>query len=154
LLGFFVVAAGYFVFVENAYRLYVNESREAERFFLFGGTHSLLFWIGLVLLGTLVPIVILFQRKLATSVRWVAFSAVLVVAGVFCERYLIVIPGLSRPPELVPGWRITNSLAEEGIVSYAVSRYEIFQALGVAALICLLFMWGCKLLKLLPAEAK
>jgi Ni/Fe-hydrogenase subunit HybB-like protein len=153
LLGIFVVAAGYFVFVENAYRLYVHESRAAERFFLWGGGHSLLFWLGLVLLGTLVPIAILFSRRLASSVRWVAVAAALVVGGVFCERYLIVIPGLSRPPELVPGWRIVESVAEEGAVRYAISRYEILQAVGVAALISLLFLWGLKLLKLLPAAS-
>jgi molybdopterin-containing oxidoreductase family membrane subunit len=154
LLAVFVVAAGYFVFVENAYRAYLNESRAAERFFLFGGGHSLLFWLGLVLLGTVVPLVLLLGRKRSLSVRRVAVAAALVVVGVFCERYLTVIPGLSHPPDLVPGWRITQSLAEEGVVTYAVSRYELFQALGVAALICLLFLWGLKLLKLLPTEAR
>src|SRR5512138_2152167 len=96
----------------------------------------------------------LFSRKLASSVRWIAIASALVVFGVFCERYLIVIPGQSRPPELVPGWRITQSLAEEGIASYAISGYEIVQALGVAALVVLLFLWGLKLLKLLPAAAR
>jgi Ni/Fe-hydrogenase subunit HybB-like protein len=154
LLGIFVVAAGYFVFIENAYRLSAHPSREAERFFLFGGTHSLIFWVGLVLLGTLVPAIILFSRKLSSRIGFIAFSAVLVVVGVFCERYLIVVPGLAHPPDLLPGWKIVASSVEEGVVSYAASRYEILQALGVAALIALLFLWGLKLLKLLPREAK
>jgi hypothetical protein len=45
-------------------------------------------------------------------------------------------------------------LPYQGVASYAISRYEVLQAFGVAALICLLFLWGLKLLKLLPAAAK
>jgi len=38
-------------------------------------------------------------------------------------------------------------------VHYCPSGYEMLQALGVAALIALLFLWGLKLLKLLPSQA-
>jgi molybdopterin-containing oxidoreductase family membrane subunit len=77
----------------------------------------------------------------------------MVVIGVFCERFLIVIPGLSYPPDLIPGWRITQSVVEEGIVCYCPSGYELLQALGVIGLMGLLFLWGLKLLKLVPTEA-
>jgi len=153
LLAVFVVVAGYFVFIENVYRSYVHESRAAERYFLFGGSHSLVFWGGLVLVGTILPVAILFNRRMGASIRWVALSAIMVVGGVLCERYLIVIPGLAHPPELFPGWEITHSAIEEGIANYSISRYELLQALGVAALIGLLLMWGLKLMKLLPTEA-
>ena len=153
LLAVFIVVAGYFVFIENAYRFYVHESRAAERYFLFGGLHSVLFWVGLVLVGTVVPVAILLNRRMGQSIRWLAFSAVLVPAGVFCERYLIVIPGLAHPPDLIPGWQITRSVVEEGIAVYAIGSYEVLQALGVAALIGLMFVWGLRMLALLPTEA-
>jgi len=110
--------------------------------------------VGMVLVGAVVPTTILFGRKSGDSIPWVAAAAVMVVAGVLCERYLIVIPGLSHPPDLVPGWRITQSAVEEGIVGYCPTSYEVVQALGVVALIGLTFIWGLKLLKLLPTEAK
>ena len=153
LLAVLIIVAGYFVFIENAYRYYVVESRAAEHYFLFGGFHSLLFWVGMVLVGAIVPATILFMRKSGDSIRWVAASAVMVVVGVLCERFLIVIPGLSHPPDLVPGWKITQSAVEEGIVSYCPTVFELLQSLGVIALIGLKFIWGIKLLKLLPAEA-
>jgi len=154
LLGVFIVGVVYFVFIENAHRYYLVETRAAEHYFLFGGFHSLLFWVGMVLVGAVVPTTILFGRKSGDSIPWVAAAAVMVVAGVLCERYLIVIPGLSHPPDLVPGWRITQSAVEEGIVGYCPTSYEVVQALGVVALIGLTFIWGLKLLKLLPTEAK
>ncbi|HOU91489.1 MAG TPA: polysulfide reductase NrfD [Polyangiaceae bacterium] len=154
LLGVFVLVAAYFVLVENVHRLYLRESREAARFFLFGGPHAALFWGGMVLLGTLVPAVLLFGRRTRGSVPWVAVASALVVLGVLCERYLIVIPGLAYPPELLPGWRIARSGFEEGIASYHVSGYELLQAAGVLGVVALLFTWGLKLLRLLPAEAR
>jgi len=153
LLAVLVLIAGYFVLIENAHRLYAHESRAAERFFLFGGAHSLLFWGGLLLVGSVLPVLILFHRKAGASIRWVAVAAVMVVAGVLCERYLIVIPGLAYPPDLFPGWTITQSPIEEGIATYAVSLHELLQALGVVALMGLLFLWGLRTLRLLPGEA-
>lgn len=153
LLAVLVLVAGYFVLIENAHRLYAHESRTAELYFLFGGSHSLLFWGGLVLAGTVVPPLILLRRKTGASLRWAAFAAVLVVVGVLCERYLIVIPGLAHPPELVPGWTVIVSPIEEGIASYAVSGLELMQAAGVSAFIALSFLWGLKLLALAPAAA-
>ena len=154
LLGVFVVIVLYFIFVENAYRVYVVESREAGLYFLFSGVSSVLFWGGLVLLGSIVPAVLLFHPKTAKSIRWIAFASVLVVFGVLCERYLIVIPGQTHPPELFPNMEIISSPLPEGVVGYSISIHEVFQAVGVLALIGLAFVVGLRLLKLAPTEAK
>jgi molybdopterin-containing oxidoreductase family membrane subunit len=154
LLAVFIVVALYFIFIENTYRLYKYESREAAHYFLFGGFHSVLFWVGLVGVGSIIPAIILFRKKTGKSIPWIAFSAILVVVGVIFERYLIVIPGLTFPPDLFPGWEITQSPIPEGIITYSISFPEILQALGVAGLIGLLFMWGMKFMKLVPTEAR
>jgi Ni/Fe-hydrogenase subunit HybB-like protein len=154
LLAVFVIVVLYFVFIEKAYSFYQYQSREAARYFLFGGFHSLLFWGGLVFIGSVVPAVMLFSRRCGQNIKWVAFSAVLVVLGVFCERCLIVLPGLSYPPDLFPGMEITRSPIVEGIARYSASFYEILQALGVVGFIGLMFISGLKYLKLLPTGAK
>jgi Ni/Fe-hydrogenase subunit HybB-like protein len=77
-----------------------------------------------------------------------------VVFGVLCERYVIVLPGLTHPPELFRGMEITRSVIEEGIASYSISFLEVLQALGVLGIIGFLFGWGLKYLKLLPTEAR
>jgi Ni/Fe-hydrogenase subunit HybB-like protein len=82
------------------------------------------------------------------------FSSALVVIGVLCERYLIVIPGQTHPPELFPGMEVTGTVLSEGVASYSISFLELLQALGVLGLIGLLFALGLKLLPLHPTEAR
>jgi molybdopterin-containing oxidoreductase family membrane subunit len=154
LLAVFIVVTAYFIFIENAYRSYVHESREAAHFFLFGGFHSVLFWVGLIGIGSVIPAILLFNRRCGKSIKWIAFSAVLVVLGVICERYLIVLPGLMHPPDLFPGMEITSSPLEEGIAGYSISIYELLQALGVAGFIGLFFIWGLKVMRLAPTAAR
>jgi molybdopterin-containing oxidoreductase family membrane subunit len=149
-----VLVVVYFLFMENAYRAYVVELREAALYYLFGGFHSVLFWVGLVIVGCCIPMLILFNRRTGTSIRWVVFASVLVVFGVLCERYVIVIPGLTHPPDLFPGMETIGPGLEEGVAAYRVSVAEVVQALGVLGAIGFLFAWGLKAFKLLPTEAR
>jgi molybdopterin-containing oxidoreductase family membrane subunit len=146
----------YFLVVENAYRVYVVGLREAALYYLFGGFHSVLFWVGLMTVGLAIPLFILFNGRTGKSIRWVVFASCLVVFGVICERYVIVLPGLMHPPELFPGMRIigSGSGVAEGIAQYSISFAEVLQALGVLGVIGFLFGWGLKYLKLLPTEAR
>jgi len=154
LLAVFIMVALYFLFIENAYRIYQHESREAAHYFFFGGFHSWLFWGGLIAIGSIIPAIILFRKKTGKSIPWIVFSSILVVFGILCERYLIVLPGLTFPPHMFPGWEITEGVISEGIAVYSISSYEILQALGVVGLIGLAFMWGMKFMKLVPTEAR
>jgi len=155
LLGIFVCIVVYFLFVENSYRVYLAESREAGLHFLsLSGESGVLFWGGLVLLGSIVPAVVLFHPRTGKSIPWIAFASVLVVFGVLCERYLIVIPGQTHPPDLFPGMEIVGSPLAEGVVHYTISLFEIFQAVSVAALVGFAFVVGLRVLKLAPTEAR
>jgi molybdopterin-containing oxidoreductase family membrane subunit len=149
-----VLVVIYFLLVENAYRVYVVELRDAALYYLFGGFHSLLFWVGLILVGCCIPMLILFRRSTGSSIRWIVLASSLVVFGVICERYVIVLPGLTHPAELFPGMEITRSALNEGIAGYSVSIPEVLQALGVFGVIGFLFVWGLKTFKLLPTEAR
>jgi molybdopterin-containing oxidoreductase family membrane subunit len=144
----------YFLFMENAYRAYVVELRQAAMYYLFEGVHSVLFWGGLVITGCVIPLVILFRKRTGSSIRWVVFAASLVVFGVLCERYVIVLPGLTHPPDMFRGMTVTGSGIPEGNVTYTASGLEVLQALGVFGIIGLMFQWGLKIFKLLPTEAR
>jgi molybdopterin-containing oxidoreductase family membrane subunit len=143
-LAICILVVVYFLFVENAYRVYVVELREAALYYLFGG----------LIVGCFLPMFILFKRRTGQSVRWVVFASVLVVFGVLCERYVIVIPGLTNPPHLFPGMHISGSVVDEGVAAYSVSGIEVVQALGVLGVIGFLFVWGLKVFRLLPTEAR
>jgi len=154
LLAVFIVVAMYVILIENAHRYYQIESREATFYYLFGSYHGLLFWGGLIIVGSIIPASLLFKRKTGTSVPWIVFSSVLVVIGVMCERYLIVIPGQEHPPDLFPGMEVTSTVLAEGIVTYSMSFLELLQALSVFSLIGIMFILGLKYLPLLPTEAR
>jgi molybdopterin-containing oxidoreductase family membrane subunit len=154
LLAVFLLCALYVMLIENAHRVYLVASREAGLFFLFGGFHSILFWGGLIILGSIVPAILLFIRRTGTSIPWIVFASCLVVFGVLCERFLIVVPGLIHPPDILPGMEIAGTVVEEGIVHYSISPLELLQALGVAGIIGFAFLLGLKVLPLAPTEAK
>jgi molybdopterin-containing oxidoreductase family membrane subunit len=144
----------YFLVMENLYRAYVVELRDAAMYYLFGGLHSLLFWFGLMIVGLGIPMFILFRKKTGRSIKWIVIASALVVFGVLCERYVIVLPGLLHPPEMFPGMEIVQSPVQEGIASYTLSFAEILQALGVFGVIAFLFALGLRVFKLLPTEAR
>ena len=154
LLSIFIVVTFYVLLIENAHRVYLAYSREAGSFFLSGGIHSVMFWVGLIFVGSVVPAVILFIKKTGTSVRWTVGASILVVVGVLFERFLIVIPGLIHPPDLFPGWEVTDAVLWEGVVSYSISPLEVLQTLGVIGAIGLAFVVGLKMMPLAPTEAR
>ena len=154
LLSIFLLVTLYMLLIENAHRLYLAESYEAGRFFLFGGSHSFMFWLGLISVGCVIPAVLLFIKKTGTSVNWILFASVLVVVGVLFERFLIVIPGLIHPPDLFPGYEIVDSVIREGIVGYSISWLEVLQTLGVIGVIGFAFLVGLRLMPFAPTEAR
>ncbi|MHC4663297.1 MAG: NrfD/PsrC family molybdoenzyme membrane anchor subunit [Planctomycetota bacterium] len=153
LQAIFIVIVFYFIFVENAFRLYMMESRHAGTYFLFGGFHSIVFWGGMIIIGMIIPAIILFNPSTVKSIPWIVFASVLTVFGVVCERYLIVIPGQTNPPDLFPNMEITGSAIEEGAVIYSISGWEVLQALGVLGIIGFAFVMGLRLFKMVPKEA-
>jgi molybdopterin-containing oxidoreductase family membrane subunit len=163
LLAVFIVIVIYFVFVENAYRLYLAESRHAAMHFLFTPVNGTLFWGGMILVGCIIPAAILFCPRMGKSIPWIVLASILQVFGVLCERFLIVIPGQTSPPDLFPGMKITGFVPEagladyvlqEGTVIYIASIYEVLQAFSIVALIGFMFVVGLRLFKLLPNEAR
>jgi Ni/Fe-hydrogenase subunit HybB-like protein len=143
----------YFIAAENAYRAYVVELREAAKYYLFGGFHSVLFWVGLILIGLVIPMFILF-RKTGKQIKWIVVASIMVVFGVLCERYVIVFPGLTHPPEMFPGMEIVAPGLIEGAAKYSISGLEVLQALGVFGVIGFMFIVGLRIFKLLPTEAR
>ncbi|MGW8265950.1 MAG: NrfD/PsrC family molybdoenzyme membrane anchor subunit, partial [Longimicrobiales bacterium] len=132
---------------------YLAYSHEAGMFFLFGGLHSVMFWVGLIGVGCVVPAILLFVRRTGTSVKWTVFASTLVVVGVLFERFLIVIPGLIHPPDLFPGWEVVDT-AIGGIAAYHISYLEVLQTLGVIGVIGFAFVVGLKVMPLAPTEAR
>jgi molybdopterin-containing oxidoreductase family membrane subunit len=153
LLAVFILVVAYFLFVENAFRAYNIGHREAASFFLFGGSHSMVFWIGLIGMGIVVPALILFTPGTKNSIKMINVAAVLHVIGVLCERYIIVIPGQLHPADILPNMNVESVALDGAIVSYSISFLEVVQALGVAAMVAIAFVLGLRVFAMLPTQA-
>ncbi len=154
LLSIFLLVTLYLIMIENVHRLYLADSYEAGRFFLFGGSHSFMFWIGLITIGCVIPAILLFIKKTGTSINWTIFASIMVVVGVLFERFLIVIPGLIHPPDLFPGYEVLDTVIQEGVASYSISYLEVLQTLGVLGVIGFAFMVGLRIMPFAPTEAR
>ena len=153
LLAVFILVVAYFLFVENAFRAYNIGHREAASFFLFGGSHSMVFWVGLIGLGMVVPALILFAPATKNSIKMINVAAILHVIGVLCERYIIVIPGQLHPADILPNMNVESVALDGAVVNYSISFLEVVQALGVAAIVAIAFMLALRVFAMLPTQA-
>jgi molybdopterin-containing oxidoreductase family membrane subunit len=153
LLSVFIIVVCYFLFVENTFRAYVVGSREAQWYFLFGGSHSVVFWVGLIGIGLVIPAMILFSSATKNSIKMINVAAVLHMAGVLCERYVIAIPGQTHPSDILPNMHVESVALDGAYVNYSISFIEIVQAVGIAAIVAIAFMLGLKFFAMLPTKA-
>ncbi len=152
LLGIFVAATLYFVAVQHLVNLYAAEHIGVERFILAdGGIITGLFWVGQILLGGIVPLVLLLVGTI-TPLR-VVIACGLIVLGGFAQVYVIIIGGQAYPLELFPGAVETSSFFDGQIASYRPSLHELALGIGGCGVAVLIALIGLRALPLLPAPA-
>lgn len=151
LLGVFVVAVLYFVLVYHATNLYFAKQFAFERFILLdGGIYPWLFWLGYVLLGSAVPLLLVWRP--AATPRALLIAAALVVAGAFAQLYVFIIGGQAFPLEIFPGYEVTSSYRDGQIVGYAPSVWEVLLGVGGVAAAFLIVLVGVQVLDFMPDE--
>jgi len=150
LMAIFVAAVLYIVLVYHLTNLYATEHHGVERFILMeGGVFTQLFWIGQILIGGALPLLILFS-PLSRARNWVAIAAVAVVLGGVMQLYVIIIGGQSFPLVLFPGMVESSSFYDGQVASYAPSIYEVLLGIGGAALALLIMVIAMRVLPFLP----
>lgn len=151
LLGWFSLAALFFVGVYHLTNLYIARQAGIERFLLAaGGVYTVLFWLGQIGLGSLAPLALLWHPRLARSRSVVAVAAGLIIAGGLAQMYVTIIGAQAWPLDLFPGYEARSSFGDGEIHRYAPSLPELALGLGGVALAALATLLGLKLVKLLP----
>lgn len=150
LLGYFVLSVGLLVAVSHLTHLYSAGHQDIERFLLIDGRpYSLLFWIGQVLLGTLVPAVLLLSDRFKRAVS-VPLGALLVVIGGLAQLYVLIIGGQAYPMSIVSGFSESSTFFDGVIAMYRPSLPEWGLGVGGMALAALIFLVGTRVLPFLP----
>jgi len=156
LLGTFVFATLYFVIVYHLSNLYATEHHGYEAFILLGEnggeTYSNIFWIGQILLGSLLPIAMIYAPGVKNCRKTLAAASVLVVLGGFAAMYTIIIAGQAYPLEMFPGMEVVSSTFLDGVTTqYSASLPEFLLGMGGLALSLIMIALGIKVLGFLPA---
>jgi len=152
LLGTFVAAVFYFVLVYHLTNIYFSKQTAFEQFILLsGGIFPLLFWGGWFLLGTLLPLILIYSGL--SEIRGMVFAAAaLVIIGAFCLLFVFIIGGQAYPLDIFPGMQVTSSFFDGKIDSYTPTLPEILLGLGGIGLAFTATAVGVRVLKFLPQD--
>ncbi|PKO74323.1 MAG: molybdopterin oxidoreductase [Betaproteobacteria bacterium HGW-Betaproteobacteria-15] len=152
LLGVFIAASMYLVAVYHLTNLYYAKQAAFELFLLVdGGLYPLLFWGGYVLVGSVLPLLLLFHPKLS-SARYTFAASALVVVGAFAFLYVFIIGGQAFPLEIFPGHTVSSSFGDGAIASYAPSLPEFLLGVGGLGAALLLTVVGVRAFDFMPQD--
>ena len=148
--GIFVAVVLYFVAVHHLANLYVAQHTEVERFILLeGGIITTIFWLGQILVGGVLPMVIFFSPRFA-ALHWTLVGAALVIVGGFCQLYVIVIGGQAFPLDLFPGMHESSQFFDGAVGQYSPSLPELILGIGGIALALSIVIVAMRVLPFLP----
>lgn len=151
LLGIFIGGVLYFVLVQHLTNLYATEHHGVEAFILRdGGIYTFLFWGVQIVLGSLVPLALLYCPRTSGSRMATMIASVLVIVGGFAQMYVLIIGGQAYPLSIFPGMEVSSSFQDGQINSYTPSIYEIMLGLGGIAASLLIVTFAVKILRFLP----
>lgn len=154
LLALLVAVSLYMVAVQHLTAIYMADRQGVERFILLeGGIYTTMLWVGFVLAGSVVPLVLLLTPATARFPAVLPVAAGLVALGGLTLLYSLVIGGEAFPLELFPGKAVASSAYDGVVATYVPSVPEIFLGLGGLGVTGMLVTMGTWVLPLLPDRA-
>ncbi|MBS3935132.1 MAG: polysulfide reductase NrfD [Sulfuritalea sp.] len=153
LLGVFIAAVFYFVLVYHLTNIYFAKQTGFEHFILVsGGVFPQLFWGGFVLLGTAIPLLLLFVPALQRMRGSEIVAAVLTVGGGLCFLYVFIIGGQAYPLDMFPGMEVRSSFFDGQIDHYVPSLPEMMLAIGGFGVAFTLTLIAVRVLRFMPED--
>jgi molybdopterin-containing oxidoreductase family membrane subunit len=153
--GLFVASVLYFTLVYHLTNLYGAKHADLESFILVsGGVYTVLFWLGWVVIGGLLPLGIIYHPELSKDRNWIAAACGLVILGGLATMYVVIIAGQAFPLQMFPGQTVVEATPGSGIIAEAVhyspSLPEFLLGLGGIAVALLITAVGVRVLQFLP----
>lgn len=151
LQGIFIAAVLFLVAIYHLTNLYATEHHGVENFILLdGGVFTTLFWVVQVILGSLVPLFLIYFPAFKESITALIASCVLVIFGGLAAIYVIIVGGQAYPLELFPGYEVSSSFFDGIVNNYSPSAPEVLLGAGGIAIAGLVVTLGIKFLQFLP----
>jgi Ni/Fe-hydrogenase subunit HybB-like protein len=152
LLATFVGAVLYFTIALHLVNAYFAKNIAFEHFILFGSEFASMFWVGQILIGTLLPLVLLFVPGTRDKVLWVNVAALLVIVGAYFQLYVFIIGGQAFPLDIFPGYDVKSSFMDGAVDHYSASLPEFLLALGGLGIAFTMTTIGVRVLHFLPQD--
>jgi molybdopterin-containing oxidoreductase family membrane subunit len=151
LLSLFIAAVFFFTVIYHLTNLYITQHHDYEHFILIsGGVYTLLFWLGHIILGLLVPFALLYL-PLGQTRQGMLITSGLVVLGGFAQLYVIIIGGQAFPIEVFPNKEIIATGFFDGAVGqYSPSLPEFLLGLGGVAVALVMTVLAARVLPFMP----
>ena len=151
LLGIFVASVLYFVVIYHLTNLYMTGQHAVEKFILLdGGIYTNLFWVGQILIGSLIPLVLIYMPQTKNCRFTLAAACTMVIIGGLAQVYVLVIGGQAFPLEMFPGMEVSSSFFDGVVGEYFPSIWEILLGIGGLAVSLVLVIVGIAVLRFLP----
>lgn len=152
LLAIFIAGSLYFALAYHMTNMYYARQEPFEHFLLLqGGVFSLVFWLGYVALGSILPLVLLLHPDLGDSRSTLTASA-LVILGGLCGLYTFIIGGQAYPLDIFPGYTASSSFGDGAVANYAPSLPEVLLGLGGIAVAFVATTIGVRVLRFMPQD--
>ena len=151
LLGVFVAGSLYFTAVHVLADLYATEHHGVMRFILLdGGAFTVMFWVGQVLIGGILPMILVWYPGTAGSRPAAGLACVLVILGGLAQMFVTIVGGLAYPQVLFPGMAVSSAFHDGVVNPYTPSFPEVALGLGGVAIALLMVTIAVKFLRFLP----
>lgn len=151
LLGVFVAGSLYFTTVHILADLYATEHHGVMRFILLdGGIFTVMFWLGQVVIGGVLPMILVWYPGTANSRPASGLACVLVILGGLSQMFVTIVGGLAYPQVLFPDMKVSSSFYDGVVNSYTPSVLEFALGLGGIAIALVMVTIAVKFLRFLP----
>jgi len=151
LLGIFIAAALYFNVVFHLTNMYFAKQWAFERFILLdGGIYTMIFWVGQIVVGCILPLILLFSPGARHSIGTVMLASLMVILGGMAQMYVTIVGGQAFPLVLFPGYQESSSFYDGVIHAYSPSIWELLLGMGGVGIAFFLTVAAVRAFKFLP----
>jgi len=154
LMVIFILSILYFTAVYHLTNLYATGHHGVEKFLLVdGGVYTTVFWVGQIVIGSLVPIALLAFTGFGKTRAGLSVASVLVLFGGLCQMYVIIIGGQAYPLKMFPGMEVSSSFGDGVVASYVPSLPEFLLGISGVSIAMLITAIALMALRFLPKPA-
>lgn len=153
LLGVFVAASLYFTVVFHLTNLYFAKQWAFERFILLdGGIYTNVFWIGQIIIGGVLPLLLLFSPGTRKSSGMILLASLLVIIGGLAQMFVTIVGGQAFPLVLFPGFVESSSFYDGVVHAYSPTIWEFLLGMGGVGIAFVLTVVAVRAFKFLPQD--